>query len=581
MGTFRQERVRHLRRTGSIWVIFVTACVLLVVHAPEHVRATVSFSSTDPTGRIAAGDKHTCAIAVNDTIWCWGDNTYSQLGSASFPDGLSLDPIQTTALPGSRIPRQIVAGAHHTCVLATDGTVWCWGQNGNGNLGDGTFLNQVDPVQAVLGRTATVIAAGGSTTCAVLSDNYLKCWGKGNSGQIGNGAMSLSNGTPVYVSSVPSSLTVAHLEIGATHSCAISVIGSAWCWGQYTNGRLGTTALSNAVTPTATAALGGTASEVAAGGAHTCALLTNGKLSCFGNNTTGQLGQALSTTSNSTPTVVTLAASATHVVAGGQFTCALLLTAAVHCFGQNTNGELGSGLSGSARETPAVVTGLTGTVVDVTTGTSHACAVMSTGEVRCWGLNDFGQLGIGTQLNVATATAIATLNVVPTTTTTSTTTTTTTLAPTTTSTTTTTLAPTTTSTTTTTLAPTTTSTTSVPPTTTTTAITTTVAESVAGSETATTSTQPYVKTVSLIHHIVVREGSHVSAAKLAASVSLSIPKRSTGTMRISITKGKKYCAFFGMTLKATQKGTCTFVVILLPKKGQSVVRSNTLTVRSI
>jgi alpha-tubulin suppressor-like RCC1 family protein len=569
MGTFRQERVRHLRRTGSIWAIFITACVLLVVHAPEHVRATVSFSSTDPTGRIAAGDKHTCAIAVNDTIWCWGDNYFGQLGMSAFTDDLSLIPIQTTALPAARIPRQIVAGTNHTCVLATDGTVWCWGDNGYGSVGV-TGGNQPDPVQVTLGATATMIAAGGFTTCAVLSDNSVKCWGRNNKGQLGNGTSgSAAVTTPSAVSFIPALFTVAHLEIGSTHVCAISTLGAAWCWGEFTNGRLGTTALSNAVTPTATATLGGTASEVAAGGAHTCALLTNGKLSCFGNNTTGQLGQALSTTSNSTPTVVTLAASATHVVAGGQFTCALLLTAAVHCFGQNTNGELGSGLSGSARETPAVVTGLTGTVVDVTTGTSHACAVMSTGEVRCWGLNDFGQLGIGTQLNVATATAIATLNVVPTTTTTSTTTTT--------------LAPTTTSTTTTTLAPTTTSTTSVPPTTTTTAITTTttVAESVAGSETATTSTQPYVKTVSLIHHIVVREGSHVSAAKLAASVSLSIPKRSTGTMRISITKGKKYCAFIGMTLKATQKGTCTFVVILLPKKGQSVVRSNTLTVRSI
>ncbi|MEI6200117.1 MAG: RCC1 domain-containing protein, partial [Actinomycetota bacterium] len=80
METFRQERVRHLRRTSSIWAIFITTCLLLAIPAPEHVRATVSVSSTDPTGRIAAGDKHTCAIARNDSIWCWGDNTYSQLG---------------------------------------------------------------------------------------------------------------------------------------------------------------------------------------------------------------------------------------------------------------------------------------------------------------------------------------------------------------------------------------------------------------------------------------------------------------------------------------------------------------------
>ena len=183
MGTFRQEHVRLLLRTGSVWVIFITACVVLVVPSSVQVRANLSISAIDPTGRIAAGDKHTCAIAVNDIIWCWGDNQFSQLGSSALPDLPSLIPVQTSVLPGSRIAQRIVAGANHTCVLATDGTVWCWGDNGWGALGvsGGT---QADPVQVTLGTTATMIAAGGSTTCAALSDNSLKCWGKGSSGQI-------------------------------------------------------------------------------------------------------------------------------------------------------------------------------------------------------------------------------------------------------------------------------------------------------------------------------------------------------------------------------------------------------------
>ena len=547
MGTFRQEHVRLLLRTGSVWVIFITACVVLVVPSSVQVRANLSISAIDPTGRIAAGDKHTCAIAVSNIIWCWGDNASSQLGSALFPGTESLEPIQTTALPGSRIARRIVAGANHTCVLATDGTVWCWGDNGWGALGvsGGT---QADPVQVTLGTTATMIAAGGSTTCAVLSDNSQKCWGRNNTGQLGNGTFgSTAVTTPVYTLLVPDSFTVAHLEIGTTHSCAISVAGAAWCWGQSTFGRLGTTASSNAVTPTATASLGGTASEVAAGGAHTCALLTNGTISCFGNNNMGQLGQALATASSSTPTLVTLAATATHVTAGSQFTCTLLSTAVVHCFGDNASGQLGSGSSGAARETPGAVTGLTGTVVDVVAGTSHACAVMSTGQVRCWGLNDLGQLGIGTQSNVATATAIASLNVVPTTTTTTTTTT---------------------------VAPTTTTAGSTTSSTVATSTTTTVAPVAV----AVVNAAP--KVVLLIHPMAMRLGSKVSASKLAASVSMSIPKRSVGTMRISITKGKQYCAFVGTSLKAVRAGKCTIVVIFLPKKGRSVLRSNTLTVKS-
>jgi hypothetical protein len=88
------------------------------------------------------------------------------------------------------------------------------------------------------------------------------------------------------------------------------------------------------------------------------------------------------------------------------------------------------------------------------------------------------------------------------------------------------------------------------------------------------------KEIVLVHPMAVRQGSNVSAAKLAASVSMTIPKRSVGTMRISITKGNKYCAFIGTSLKAVRKGKCTIVVIYLPKRGRSVLRSNTLTVRS-
>ena len=127
MGTFNYEHAGRFRRTGSIGAIFITACMYLAVPSPVRVRANVSISAIDPTGRIAAGDKHTCAIALNDTIWCWGYNRYGQLGSASFTDDFSPNPIETTALPDSRVALCIVAGFDHTCVFATDGTVWWWG----------------------------------------------------------------------------------------------------------------------------------------------------------------------------------------------------------------------------------------------------------------------------------------------------------------------------------------------------------------------------------------------------------------------------------------------------------------------
>ena len=140
-----------------------------------------------------------------------------------------------------------------------------------------------------------------------------------------------------------------------------------------------------------------------------------------------------------------------------------------------------------------------------------------------------------------------------------------------------------------TVAPTTIATTTNPPTTVETTPTSTTSSTSTTTSTSTTSTtetpvmtalvKAAPKVVSLIHPMAMRQGSTVSATKLAASVSMTIPKRSVGTMRISITKGTKYCAFAGGSLKAIRVGTCTIVVILLPKKGKTVMRTNVLTVK--
>ena len=370
----------------------------MVLESPTYVTATLEISTDDPTGRIAAGLAHTCAIAQNNTIWCWGDNSLSQLGSSAYntiADSLSLVPVQTAALGGGRIAQRIVAGLNHTCVLATDGTVWCWGENGKGAVGDGSFTNQENPVQVILADTATKIAAGGSTTCAVLTNNSVQCWGRNNFGQVGIGSvLSSTIGTPTNVLLIPASFIVSDIEVGLTHVCAVSTVGGAWCWGEGTNGRLGDGTVSNHYEPTATSAFGSAAVSISAGGTHTCAVLANNTVTCFGRNNSGQLSQATSTTQNVVPTVVTPISGASSVSVGVSFTCVLLTGGTVSCFGINGDGQLGSGAISTNRVTPAIVTGLDGTVVDITTGSSHSCAVISTGEVRCWGKNDYGQLGL-------------------------------------------------------------------------------------------------------------------------------------------------------------------------------------------
>ena len=568
MGDFHEERRTRSRGRGVFLGIVLAACALVSpVSVPA--QATVTVSAVDPTGRIAVGEKHTCAIRNDNTIWCWGDNSLSQLGSSAH-SGLTdtATPVQAAALGGGRIPSRIVAGLNHTCVLATDGTVWCWGENGTGAVGDGSLSNQSDPVQVTLGNAATSIAAGGNESCAILSSLAVKCWGKNSFGQVGNGTTSVGESVPVSVSkipysaSIPGSFSVDQLEVGLYHACAISTTGGAWCWGYHLNGRLGITAGSSVLQPTATSSLGGTGRTVSAGGLHTCVVLTNDTVTCFGRNNRGQLGQNTTTTENATPTTVALSATASAVSAGNEFTCALLTTGAVECFGANGVGQLGAGTTSTSRYAPGAVSGLSGTVVDIVAGTTHACAVMSTGEVRCWGGNSSGQLGVGNTDPSYSAVAIASLNIMPTTTTTTTTTTSTT------------------STTTTTTSTTTTSTTSTtvpgavpenpptqvvaPQTNTTTSSTTTLPAS------------PIKK--KKITPIRLRVGRKISAANIAASVSFAIPKQSWGTMRISIMTGGKRCTFSGTSVKAVRRGTCSVAVVLLPKNGKASIRNNTITI---
>jgi hypothetical protein len=406
---------------------------------------------------------------------------------------------------------------------------------------------QWDPVQVNVGGTVTQLAAGGSNTCAVLADNSVRCWGQNNFGQLGIGSSDTSaHYTPETVQGIPASFTVSSLDIGTGHVCASSTAGEAWCWGRFMYGRLGTTASSNVTTATRTAILSGVATQVSAGADHTCVVVGAGVM-CFGRNQSGQSGQPNSTTAFSTPTAVTMSGTASRVSAGDAFTCIMLNTGAVQCFGSNSAGQLGRGNAVSLDAAPASVQGLSSGAVTVSAGASHACAITPAGEVLCWGLNDFGQLGDNSQDNSNLPVAVPFFSALPTTTTT---TTTTTIATTTTVASTTTLALTTTTTTVEVIAP--------PPVT---------------STSQPTSTPVGLTSIVTFKVVKLSRNRSITAAKIASAVSLKIPKRSQGSMRISITRGTKYCRFVGSTVRGVKKGTCTVTVVLLPKKGNPTVKT--------
>jgi alpha-tubulin suppressor-like RCC1 family protein len=172
--------------------------------------------------------------------------------------------------------------------------------------------------------------------------------------------------------------------------------GGARCWGVNGDGELGDGTTTNSNVPVTVKSLPGKLAQVAAGFGHACALLLDGSMECWGNNQYGQLGNG-STSNSSTPVTVTgLAGSVTQIAVGASYTCALLSTGGVQCWGLGAEGELGNGNSGSGYQSssPVSVTGLTSGVSIAASG-SATCAAQSDGSVWCWGNNLAGQLGQG------------------------------------------------------------------------------------------------------------------------------------------------------------------------------------------
>jgi alpha-tubulin suppressor-like RCC1 family protein len=358
------------------------------------------------------------------------------------------------------------------------------------------------------------------------------------------------------------------VDVGTSHVCAVAGNGSAWCWGSAANGRLGSSSPTDASTPRGTATLPAAAVQIAAGSSHSCTVLEDGTVACFGRNNKGQLGRNPSDVASSdAPTTVAVLSNVSRVTAGDEFTCAVA-SGQVQCFGANTAGGLGDGTL-TGRHTPAPVSNIVGTVIDVVAGEFHACAVTEAEDVWCWGTNIFGQLGMGDRGFFSSPRKISGLAIGTTTTTTSTTTTTTS-----------------TTTTTTTIVS------AVPPTGSTGASpnvaptqspahtptqTTATSAELAAVTTTTTTSKKSVAASSPSRRLSVRRTRSLSASRIAAAAGLAIPRRSKGSMRITLVKGRDRCRFVGSSVRGVKRGTCSLRVVLIPKKGRTI--SRTVTVR--
>jgi len=320
-------------------------------------------------------------------VQCWGANDYGQLGNGTATE--SHTPVTAS---GIRTDTKLGAGNSHSCALLYDGTVQCWGWNGNGQLGNGSTTDSFTPVDVSGLSGVSSLAVGNEHSCARLSNGTVQCWGLNSDGQLGDGDR-IDSSTPVTVSGITTAVAVA---AGGSHSCALLADGTVQCWGLNDNGQLGNGRLVSALVPDTVLGIS-TATAIAAGGSHSCARLSSGKVQCWGLNTSGQLGNSTTTPQFNTPVDVSGIGTATAVAAGAAHTCALLIDGTLRCWGLNADGQLGNGVTINSTS-PVTVTGIT-TATEIAAGGDHNCARLSDGKVECWGLNANGQLGKGNTSN--------------------------------------------------------------------------------------------------------------------------------------------------------------------------------------
>lgn len=297
--------------------------------------------------------------------------------------------------PSLQVATQLSVGGNHSCALMGDTAVECWGWNTEGQLGNRTFANSTVPERVFGLSGVTQVAAGASHTCAI-SGGEVRCWGANYAGQLGNGSFDSSN-EPVIVAGLSD---VIHVTTGVAHTCAVDAGAGVHCWGNNGNGQLGDGTTNGSTTPVrvrldGTNFVGNT--ELVAGGQHTCQPredFTPSRMYCWGSNSSLQLGWPNPPTRLTSPAYWEPGGTLTS--AGTFHNCFVQYGTDLSCWGRNNFGQLGDGTN-SDSSFPQPVTGLDGSdIYSVSAGGSLSCASTTDNAVWCWGRNQNGQLGNGT-----------------------------------------------------------------------------------------------------------------------------------------------------------------------------------------
>ncbi len=336
---------------------------------------------------IGGGESHTCGVGTNGTMWCWGYNGFGQLG-----DGTEDDHRRPNQVGSATNWKTVAVGTYHSCGLRTNDTLWCWGMNGYGQIGDGNGgfnVEQREPVR-VGSSTWTSVTLGEYHSCGVRSDGSGWCWGNNSNGQAGDNTAGTNRLDPVRVKGTGD---WSSMSAGGAHSCGLKTNGSAWCWGYNGSGEVGDGTTDNSRLRPVRVGTATNWTSVAVGYQHSCGVRANRTAWCWGDNIDGQVGSGGLTSEYPTPTKV-VGAGWTAVFAGDLHGCGIKQDKSLWCWGANAAGQLGDNGT-SPRNSPAQVSG-GGTWRTAGGGSEHSCGVKTNGSAWCWGYNFSGQLGDGT-----------------------------------------------------------------------------------------------------------------------------------------------------------------------------------------
>ena len=386
--------------TASGRVTGVTVGTETINATQDGVTGSVTVTVTAPWKEVAAGGFQTIARRADGKLYAWGQNNWGQLGDSSTTARTA--PVVVANGAATTAWTKIAVGDQFAVALragtgsstTTGGTLWAWGLNTNGQLGLGDQTNRSVPTQVGKDATWVGVWAGKSHVVALKTDGTLWAWGRNAEGQLGDLTTTVRT-APVKVGGTDKTNTNTYISAsaGGTHTLAILKDGSLYSWGDNTNGQLGNAATSTTPVPTPAKIGSLTYLAVSAGANHSVAIDTTGKLWAWGSNSSGQLGNNSNGGTVNAPTQITTDSDWTIISAGGAHTLAVRSNGALWAWGANSDGQLGDG-SGIDQISPIQV-GTDRTWISISAGANHSAGLKADNSLWTWGRNTDGQLGNG------------------------------------------------------------------------------------------------------------------------------------------------------------------------------------------